>query len=209
MPDSMKAHWNKKFDSSPLTQLGWYEARSTPSIQLVEACGVAHEALIADVGSGATSLIANLLELGYNNLLAIDISEVALEKARGLLTSQQAARVRWMCEDVTDPSAALQGEKIAVWHDRAAFHFLNEEPERQTYRSLAHKTIMPGGFLIVAAFALEGATHCSGLPVHRYSAASLEEYFGEWFQLVESLDYIYTMPSGDLRPYVYARFQKI
>jgi len=50
---------------------------------------------------------------------------------------------------------------------------------------------------------------CSGLPVQRYNVDSLRDFFGGNFKLVEGLDYTYQMPSGDLRPYVYARFQKI
>ena len=61
----------------------------------------------------------------------------------------------------------------------------------------------------MATFAMDGATKCSGLPVQRYSAESLSEFFGDGFRLIESSDYTYRMPSGDLRPYVYTRFQKI
>lgn len=68
---------------------------------------------------------------------------------------------------------------------------------------------MAGGFVIMAAFALNGAAMCSGLPVQRYNVDGLRDFLGEKFKLVESLDHIYQMPSGDLRPYVYARFQKI
>ena len=60
----------------------------------------------------------------------------------------------------------------------------------------------------MATFAMGGATKCSGLPVQRYSAESLSEFIGDGFRLVESSDYTYQMPSGELRPYVYTRFQK-
>jgi hypothetical protein len=62
--------------------------------------------------------------------------------------------------------------------------------------------------MVIATFALHGAAKCSGLPVQRYSVEGLGEFFGDGFRLVESLDYTYQMPSGDLRPYMYARFQK-
>ncbi|MDO8972175.1 MAG: hypothetical protein Q7U74_15885, partial [Saprospiraceae bacterium] len=108
-----------------------------------------------------------------------------------------------------NPSSILQLENVAVWHDRAVFHFLIEEQHRQTYHSLLQKKVMPGGFVIMATFATGGANKCSGLPVQRYSVESLSEFMGDEFRLVESLDYTYQMPSGDLRPYVYTRFQKI
>ncbi len=61
----------------------------------------------------------------------------------------------------------------------------------------------------MATFALGGAEKCSGLPVQRYSAETLGEFLGDGFKLVESLDHTYQMPSGDLRPYVYTRFQRL
>lgn len=209
MSSSLKEHWNKKYTDSPITQLGWYESKSSPSIQLIEDCAVPKYSAILDIGSGATTLTASLLKLGYRNLYAIDISDVALEKAKALLKKEQAAQVHWLVEDITNPSDILQIQNVTIWHDRAVFHFLSEEKHRQIYLSLLQKNIMPGGFVIMATFAMNGATMCSGLPVQRYSKESLSEFLGDGFKLIESLEYTYHMPSGDLRPYVYTRFQKL
>lgn len=205
---SSRDHWNKKYTNTTVTQLGWYESKSAPSIQFIENCAVPKNSTIMDVGSGVSTLIGNLLDLGYQSLYAVDISDVALEKAKTLLPIERAAQVHWIIDDITNPSNILQLPNVKVWHDRAVFHFLTDEHHRQTYHSLLQKKIMPGGFVIMAAFALDGATMCSGLPVQRYSAESLSEFFGDGFKLMESLDYIYHMPSGDVRPYVYARFQR-
>lgn len=209
MTSSLKEHWNKKYMDDPITQLGWYESKSFPSIQLIEQCAVPKDYPIVDIGSGTSVLISNLLELGYNNLYAMDISDVALEKAKALLNKEQVDQVHWLVDDITNPITVLQLENVAVWHDRAVFHFLTEEQHRHTYHSLMQKVVMPGGFIIMATFALGGAAKCSGLPVQRYSVESLCEFFGDGFRLIESLDYTYRMPSGDMRPYVYARFQKM
>lgn len=209
MKTPLKDHWNKKYTDTPITQLGWYETKSMPSIQLIENCRVPKNSPIVDIGSGASTLISNLLELGYQNLWAVDISEVALEKSKNLLGKEQAAQMHWLIDDVTNPAAMLQLPKIAVWHDRAVFHFLTNEKDRHMYHSLVQKTVISGGFVIMATFALNGAAMCSGLPVQRYNVDGLRDFLGENFKLVESLDHTYQMPSGDLRPYVYARFQKI
>ena len=204
----LKDHWNKRYTDTPVTQLGWYEPKSVPSIQLIERCAVSKDSVILDIGSGISALIANLLELGYSNLYAVDISDVALEKAKSRLTKESANQVHWMVADITDPSALLQIQNVMVWHDRAVLHFLTDQQQRQTYHSVLQNKVMPGGFVIIAAFALDGATRCSGLPVQRYSAETLSEYLGDNFKLLESFNYRYQMPSGDWRPYVYARFQK-
>jgi len=209
MASSLKEYWNKKYTDSPITQLGWYESKSSPSIQLIENCAAPKYSTIVDVGSGATTLTASLLELGYQNLFAIDISDVALEKAKALLSEEQATQVRWLVDDITNPSTVLQLQDVAIWHDRAVFHFLTEDKDRETYHSLLQNIVISSGFVIMATFAMNGAAKCSGLPVQRYSTESLSEFMGEGFKLIENLEYTYQMPSGDLRPYVYARFQKI
>jgi SAM-dependent methyltransferase len=209
MESSLKDHWNKIYTNNPITQTGWYEAEPFPSVQLIEQCAVPKHAPVVDIGSGASTLIPNLLDLGYQNLYAIDISDIALEKAKALLGQARSAQVHWMVDDITNPSAVLQLQNIAIWHDRAVFHFLTKEHHRRTYHSVVQKLVMPGGFVIMGTFAMDGAEECSGLPVQRYSVESLYEFYGAGFRLVESLDYTYQMPSGDLRPYVYARFQKI
>ncbi len=208
MTSTLKEHWNKIYTQNPITQLGWYETKAFPSLQFIERCAVPKHYPIVDIGSGTSPLISELLELGYQAIYPVDISEVALEKAISLLGKDRAAQVHWIVDDITNPTAVLQLQNAAVWHDRAVFHFLTEEQHRQTYHSLLQKILMPGGFVIMATFGLDGATKCSGLPVQRYSAESLSEFFGEGFRLVESSDYTYRMPSGGLRPYVYARFQK-
>jgi SAM-dependent methyltransferase len=209
MTFSSKDHWNKKYTDTPVAQLGWYESKSVPSIRLIENCRVSKDSSIPDVGSGVSTLVANLLDLGYLNLYVLDISNVALEKAQALLTEEQTSLVHGIVDDITNPSDVLQLQNIKVWHDRAVFHFLAEEQHRQTYHSLLQEIVSPGGFVIMTAFALDGATRCSGLPVQRYSEKSIQEFLGDEFKLLESLKNMYQMPSGDLRPYVYTRFQKI
>jgi SAM-dependent methyltransferase len=126
MTPSLKEHWNQKYANQPITELGWYESRSFPSIQLIEQCAIPKHSPIVDIGSGTSVLISNLLELGYQNLYAVDISEVALEKAKALLAKEGAAQVHWVVDDITAPVAVLQIQNAAIWHDRAVFHFLTE-----------------------------------------------------------------------------------
>ena len=60
----------------------------------------------------------------------------------------------------------------------------------------------------MAEFSLEGAQKCSGLDVKQYSKEMFKDKLGTNFELVDSFDYIYTMPSGAVRPYVYTLFRK-
>jgi len=64
------------------------------------------------------------------------------------------------------------------------------------------------GFVILAEFSLKGASACSGLPVHRYSKEMLTEKLGMEFELMDSFDYTYLMPSGAQRPFIYTLFRR-
>jgi hypothetical protein len=125
------------------------------------------------------------------------------------LGDERAAQVRWIVDDVTRPTQLHRLQDIALWHDRALLHFLIEAEDREAYRSTMLQVLRPGGYVILAAFALEGARRCSGLPVRNYSLEMLDGWLGETFEPVDGFDHEYHMPSGDLRQYVYGCFRRV
>ena len=204
--DSPTDHWNKVYSSKPVSQLGWHEPQPGPSLQLIEHCPIDKQNdVLLDVGSGATTLLHALLEQGYQCIHALDISEMALEKAKAELGDEKSEHIQWLVEDVTQPK---QLPEVSLWHDRAVFHFLTEETLRQGYVSALLSALRSGGYLVIATFAIGGATKCSGLDVQSYDQNSLVQFFGNHFELLDCMDYTYEMPSGDLRPYVYGLFQR-
>lgn len=204
----MKDHWERVYHNSPVDKLGWYESRSEPSLKLIELCKLGKDATILNVGAGATTLVDELFELGYQNIIANDISSKALEELQLRLGSEQRSLVRWLVDDLTDPDELQSLEKIDLWHDRAVLHFFQDNVSQDAYFNLLRKLVSPGGHVIIAAFNLKGAPKCSGLPVFRYNAPMLQEKLGEEFQLKEAFDYTYAQPSGDSREYVYTLFQR-
>jgi SAM-dependent methyltransferase len=209
MSGSLKDHWNRVYATKPVNQLGWYESEPTISLAMIERCSLDRNAPILDVGAGATTLLDYLIELDYRNITALDISKTALENLQTRLGPENAVQVRWLIEDITHPSPAFYLKDIALWHDRAMLHFLTTQEEQQAYLSVLKKVVRVDGFGIIAAFAKDGATQCSGLGVVRYDTNSLQVFLGEDFALCESQETIYQMPTGDLRPFIYARFQKL
>ncbi len=200
-------HWNQIYSSEPAQKLGWYEEKPVPSLSLVENCQLGIEDPILDVGAGASTFMDCLIEKGYRNLYAADISEISLGMLKSRLGEEKASRVTWIVDDVIKPTQLSQLSGIALWHDRALLHFLTEEEQRQTYKKTLISALRPGGYVILAAFSMQGAKQCSGLNVHNYDQESLAKFLGEGFKLKESFDYLYTMPSGNLRPYIYTLFQ--
>jgi ubiquinone/menaquinone biosynthesis C-methylase UbiE len=208
MTNPTKKHWNSIYASKEQNTLGWYEEKSAPSLRLLTKCNIKKDDAILDVGSGASTFIDSLVEEGFTNIIATDISEIALSKSKERLGKRKASMVRWIVDDITNPAYIDKLEDIAVWHDRAVLHFLLEEQQRQTYFSTLKKVVRPGGYVIIAAFSLKGAKKCSGLDVRNYDSNMLAECLGEKFRLIEAFEYSYHNPSGGIRPYIYALFQR-
>jgi ubiquinone/menaquinone biosynthesis C-methylase UbiE len=204
-----KNHWDKVYLKSELNKLGWYEESPQPSLDLIKICNLKKNATILDVGSGTSTLIKNLFQNSYFNIFALDISEVALDRAKKILTPEEAENIKWIVDDVTNPRNINQLESIDLWHDRTVLHFLIEENQQKGYLETLKKLVRKEGFVIIAVFSLEGAKKCSGLDVKNYDRKMIEEYLGKDFKLLKHFSYLYKMPSGDLRPYIYTLFQRI
>lgn len=204
----MRKHWDLAYSNSSEKNLGWYETDLSPTLNLISKAATGPSARVLNVGAGSTTLIDTLLEQGYDNLLATDISEVALH---GLQTriGNLSHKVEWIVDDLTNATLLNEISPVDLWIDRAVLHFFIEEAEQISYFKLLNKLVHKYGYVILAEFNLDSAEKCSGLPVHRYSADMLHEKLGADFNLITSFDYQYTMPSGDLRTYVYTLFQKI
>ena len=208
MNADMKDHWNRAYVAKDVTGLGWYETVSEPSIRLISKCGLGKDDPILDVGAGASTLIDYLLDEGYGNVTAVDISETALGKLKERMGPDKSSRVRWIVDDITKPAHMAEVSDIALWHDRALLHFLIEEKDRETYFSTLDRAVRSGGYVIISAFSLTGARKCSGLDVRNYDIKSLSDFLGEGYELIEGFDHMYHTPSGAERPYIYALFKK-
>ena len=208
MTGSMKEHWDEIYEALDADELTWYEEIPEASIKLLSKCHIAKHEPILDAGAGASTFIDYLINEGFSNIIAADISEIALDKLKERLGKEKASGVRWIVDDITQPVHIRNLRDIALWHDRAVLHFLLEENEQQMYLSTLKKVIKKGGYVIIAAFSLKGAKKCSGLDVKNYDQKMLAEFLGEDFSLLEYFDYTHYMPSGEPRQYIYTLFQK-
>jgi cyclopropane fatty-acyl-phospholipid synthase-like methyltransferase len=204
---SMKEHWNEIYEALDTDELTWYEEIPAPSINLLSKCNIHKNEPILDVGAGASTFIDYLIDQGFENIIATDISNMALNKLKERLGKEKASIVRWIADDITQPTQIQNLRDIAVWHDRAVLHFLLEEHQQHMYLSTLKKVIRKGGYVIIAAFSLMGAKKCSGLDVKNYDQNMLAKFLGEDFTLLEYFDYTYYMPSGEPRLYTYTLFQ--
>lgn len=205
--NDLKSHWNNAYNNAEINKLGWYEENPEPSLSLIKKCNLNPNASILNVGAGTTTLVDELLKQDYKNVIVNDLSEAALNKLKERL-GVKGNTVKWIVDDLTKPTELNKLEKIDLWHDRAVLHFFNDKKEQDTYFDLVKTLVKENGFVIIAAFNLNGAAKCSGLPVHRYNKDMLQIKLGKNFDLIEWFDYTYKMPSGDTRAYIYALFRK-
>lgn len=199
-----KTHWEGVYATKAPDAVSWYQPRARLSLELIGRIGVAVPGRIIDVGGGASVLVDDLLDAGYQDVTVLDILGGALERARTRL-GPRAGEVAWVEGDVVE--ADLPAAAFDVWHDRAVFHFLVDRGDRQAYVHTLRRALRPGGHAIIATFAEDGPERCSGLPVQRYSPQQLHAELGEAFTLLASEREEHRTPGGALQRFQYSLFR--
>jgi ubiquinone/menaquinone biosynthesis C-methylase UbiE len=200
-----KHHWEKVYETKSANTVSWFQEHAEQSLRLIRETGVPLTASIIDVGGGASTLVDDLLENGYQSVTVLDLSGAALAAAQKRLGSQ-AKSVRWIEANITNTE--LPAHAYDVWHDRAVFHFLISAADRHAYVEAVLRAVKPGGHVIVATFAEDGPTQCSGLPVMRYSAGELHAEFGSPFTLLRHEKEEHHTPTGNIQKFVYCYCRK-
>ena len=202
---SRKAHWENVYSTKGENEVSWFQESPAPSLQLIEIAKPTSDAVIVDIGGGASRLVDQLLARGFENLTVLDLSEAALAAAKVRLGSR-AAQVQWVVADVTK---WVPTRRFDIWHDRAAFHFLTEERDRTGYIARLRQALKIEGHAIIATFAPDGPEKCSGLPVMRYDAARLGQTLGPGFQLLRSQRSDHATPWGSQQHFQFSVFQHV
>ena len=152
------------------------------------------------VGCGSSTLIRELVDDGYAAIIAVDIAQPALDQLRVSL-GDHATGVTMVRADAR---TVRLSRTVTLWHDRATFHFLTDATDQAAYATTAAGSVEPGGHLVLAEFATDGPTSCSGLSVAHHSAASLQSAFSTGFELIESFERDHITPSGVTQRFVHA-----
>ena len=200
---NLKLHWEKIYDEKNEDEVSWFQKETNESIKMIQSAGIENPKII-DVGSGRSKLLKNLIEIGYNHLTYLDISESALEKSKEFL-GEQSNKVRWISKDIL---SFMTDEKFDIWHDRAVFHFLNEENLIRKYIEIVEKNISESGHLIIGTFSENGPLKCSGLEVRRYSEKVIEKLFNRSFKLIDSFYYNHVTPFNTTQNFLFSHFIK-
>lgn len=197
------SHWNRVYETKPADTVSWYQRDPVRSAAYITKYTEPSQTVI-DVGAGASHLVDALLDIGYRNLIVLDVSSAALDLAKARLGSR-ADLVQWVVADVTKQPKLPQAD---LWHDRAVLHFLTETEDQAAYRDLVTSTVVPSGHLVLATFALDGPERCSGLAVQRHNAASLGKLLGSEFELLSEEGEVHVTPSGTEQRFCWTVFRR-
>ncbi|MGL4862452.1 MAG: class I SAM-dependent methyltransferase, partial [Cetobacterium sp.] len=163
---------------------------------------------ILDAGCGESTLLQFLVDNEFKDIEGIDLSSEAIDfQKKSLKYSELDVEIKLKVADLTENLEF--NKKGKIWHDRAVFHFLFDSSLRRNYKNNVKKFLVNEGVLILSCFSKKNeAIKCNGLLVNKQDIKELEEFFKDSFVLIESLEYDYIMPWGDIRKYIYCIFLK-
>jgi SAM-dependent methyltransferase len=196
------AHWNSVYEQHE-GDVSWFEELPAMSMRMLDASGLTPASRVLDVGGGDSRMVDHLIARGLRSVAVLDLSSAALRRAHERLGAAASVPV-WIEADVTGEWSL---DPVDIWHDRAVFHVLTEAADRERYRWHLERVLAPGGFAIIATFALDGPETCSGLRVVQYSPQTLQVELGPEFELLESVPWSHTTPWGATQSFRYSRFR--
>lgn len=197
-------HWDDIYATRPSTELSWHKGEPKISLRLIEQITHGQPAVIIDIGAGTSLLVDHLVARRFTDVTLLDVSEHALAEVRERLGAH-AEHVTFIHSDVT---TRTPDRRYDIWHDRAVFHFLTEQTDRDRYVAIASDAVRSGGSLVLATFAKDGPTRCSGLQVCRYATDELATIFSQTFVLIEHEREEHVTPSGMIQSFTWVVLQR-
>jgi ubiquinone/menaquinone biosynthesis C-methylase UbiE len=201
---ALAEHWDQAYAQGDTTR-SWFQPQAGWSLQMLDRAGIGSSDSVIDVGGGSSPLAAALLARGYSDITVLDVSLVGMRAAQQRLGAG-ADRVEWLLDDVRTWQPL---RRYTVWHDRALFHFMTAEQDREAYvQTLERATDPKRAVCIFATFAPDGPPRCSGLPVARYSAAEIAAAIGDHWQMIDESRELHTTPRGTIQPFTWTVFRR-
>jgi trans-aconitate methyltransferase len=202
------AHWDAAYAARAPEMLPWADPGASETLPAVLAALAPCDPVL-DAGGGTSPLAAELLARGLGPVTVLDLSPTALDRARAAL-GDRAADVTWIAADLRHWSP---DRAYALWHDRAAFHFLVTDADRAAYAATLAAALRPGGRAVIATFAPDGPETCSGLPVTRYApeelAATLDRLRPGDFAPISAQAVTHTTPAGRAQSFQVSTFRRL
>jgi len=201
---STRSHWENVYEHKPSNEVSWYRPHLDRSVAWISTLAKPSDAVI-DIGAGASTLVDDLLDRGFQDVSALDVSSAALAVAKSRL-GEKAKKVCWIEADIMSWQPVRQYD---VWHDRAAFHFMITPAQQDAYLATLRAGTRIGSLVVMGAFALDGPDKCSGLPTQRYSVETLAARLGSDFVVVEHAREIHKTPWDSEQRFTFAVLRRL
>lgn len=200
-----KKHWESIYQTKELKDVSWFQSTPETSLEFFKQFNVPITAKVIDIGGGDSFLVDHLLDLGYQDISVLDISSVAIDRAKKRL-GDKGKNVKWI---VADAATFKPTEKYDFWHDRAAFHFLTEDQEISNYLETAQQNINPSGVLVIGTFSEQGPKKCSGIEIKQYSEKTMTDRLKRFFEKIKCITVDHKTPFNTIQNFVFCSFRKI
>ena len=198
-----KEHWENIYATKGMQEVSWFQKVPRTSLELINQVAKNKQDAIIDIGGGDGFLVDNLLILGYTDITVLDISKNAIDRAKKRL-GKLAEKVKWILADTTE---FVPEQEYVIWHDRAVFHFLTEQQEKENYRKLVNSAV--SGYFILATFSDQGPNKCSGLEICNYTKHDMQVFFSVNLNMISSFKYNHPTPFGTYQNFLFSVFKKL
>ncbi len=203
MTNKLKSHWEEVYQTKSFEEVSWFQAVPETSIQVFEKLNLPKTASIIDIGAGESHFVDYLLDVGYENITLVDISEEALRKTRERL-GDKGKSIEYI---VADAGTFKTTKKYDFWHDRATFHFLTEIVQIEHYTQNICRSLNAGAYFLIGTFADGGPRKCSGLDISQYSADDLSEVFARCFTQQKCMNIQHITPYETVQKFTFCLFK--
>lgn len=169
MNNSLKSHWDRRYEENADQSLSWTEAPKSLSYQWIKEFANPFSTLI-DIGGGRSDLTPTLAADGFENLYHLELSQAASQSLQARLPLEIKEKIQFHIGSVLNFQSEVPFD---FWHDRAVFHFFLEASDIAQYFQTMERVLSPEAYILMASFHKTGPEKCSGLQVSRYDAQSL------------------------------------
>ncbi len=200
-----REHWETIYQTKEMRDVSWFQQIPVTSLNFFKQFDVPRDAKVIDIGGGDSFLVDHLLDLGYQDITVLDISAVAIGRAKQRL-GVKGNNVKWI---ITDAATFKPTEKYDFWHDRATFHFLTDEHDITNYLETARQSIHPAGVLVIGTFSEQGPIQCSGIEIKQYSETTMTDRLHRFFEKIKCTTVYHKTPFDTIQNFIFCSFRKL
>lgn len=202
--ETLSSHWNTNFHNKSIQN--WVETEEPAILKWFHQMAIPKSATIFCAGVGDSNIVEQLINVGYHQIIANDISQVALDKlARNI---NHNVDVSFVVDNLVAPvQIPSYHGKVDVFIDRATLHFFTNNTDQDFYFTQLARLLKPNGYYMLGIFGPNNKPKCCGLDLQLWSEASIKNRLDD-YQIRDSFEQAFEEQNGNIRNYIYTLAQK-